>query len=90
MNTVKTSQCERHIEVSGTVESLTDSLFVETGGQLRETAFIGRAGIGPDNSLYLITYAAVILASNPQQVWSDSASVIVYRFVDIEITIKER
>ena len=90
MNTVKTSQCEQHAVTFKTVRSLIASLFVKTGGQFRETAFIGKVGAGPSNSLYLISYTAVVLASNPQKDWSDNAPVAVDRFVDIEITIKEK
>ena len=55
-----------------------------------ETAFIGKCGCGPANSLYLITYKAVIQADTPNYKWGGAAQVIVDRFVDIEITIKEK
>ena len=54
------------------------------------TAFIGKCGNGPENSLYLITYDNIFLANDPRQSWSGrSCTVKVDTFVDVEITIKE-
>ena len=53
-----------------------------------KTAFIGRCGNGPDNSLYLIFYSRIVLAEDPGRVWENhDCPVDVDRFVDIEIAI---
>ena len=57
--------------------------------QTNKTAFIGRCGYGPPNSLYLIIYDCIALASDPSFVWTSVASVIIDKWVDIEITIKD-
>jgi len=53
-----------------------------------QTAFIGRCGLGPDRSLYLVTYNRIILANDPDRSWSSpNCSVLVDRFVDVEIKV---
>jgi len=56
----------------------------------KETAFIGKCGGGPEDSLYLITYEGIVLAFDPKMTWNDSANITVNRFVDIEIKAIER
>lgn len=59
-------------------------------GMLNETAFIGRCGIGPDHSLYLIIYDGVVLAENPNSTWTRSGcDIVVDRFVNIGIKVLE-
>jgi len=57
--------------------------------QKKETAFIGQCGNGPENSLYLINYGNICLASDPLKwVWNSvDCPVSVKEFVDIKITI---
>ena len=57
---------------------------------LNETAFIGKVGNGPPHSLYLIVYGGIVLASNPQKIWSAVQTLIVDRFVDLEIFVVEK
>lgn len=60
--------------------------------QKKETAFIGKCGNGPENSLYLINYECICLASNPlRDSWNtDICPVLVKEFVDIKITITKQ
>lgn len=58
------------------------------GNQGEETAFIGKCGDGPENSLYLINYKSICLASNPVRTWThERCRVWIKEFVDIKITI---
>jgi len=51
-----------------------------------ETAFIGKCGIGPEHSLYLIVYGKIVLAGNPMKTWDGNhCSVTIDRYVNIEI-----
>lgn len=55
-----------------------------------ETAFIGSVG-GIYGTLFLISFDRIILATNPRRTWSEyTCPVTVDRFVDLEITVKER
>jgi len=56
----------------------------------KETAFIGRAGDGPTNELYLIGSGCVSLARTPSMSWSGAASVQVDKFVDLDIYAKPK
>ena len=56
----------------------------------KETAFIGECGSGPPDSLYLISFGTIILASNPKITWSNNPDIFINRFVDIEISIIEK
>ena len=51
----------------------------------KHTAFVGQCGIGPEHSLYLITYEAVVLANDPHDTWNDSADIVVDRYCDVTI-----
>ena len=55
-----------------------------------ETAFIGKVGLNDQAQLYLITFDTIANAKHPDQTYSDSQSVFIQRFVDIEIRIKEK
>ena len=50
------------------------------------TAFVGQCGLGPAHSLYLITYNAVVLASEPDNTWDSAATVVVDHFCGVSIT----
>jgi hypothetical protein len=58
-----------------------------------ETAFIGKCGIGPAHSLYLIVRdgLSIVYADNPSCIWDNKACPItIDRFVDIDIVVKEK
>ena len=58
--------------------------------EFKETAFIGIVGDNPVVSLYFISYYKIVLVSHPHRAWGTSANVIVKRFVDLEIHVKEK
>ena len=85
MNTVK-----REFSVLSQQSYLLKEVILD-GHKSPETAFIGRCGNGPKNSLYLIAYEGIFLADDPIKYWSGkNVTVDVVAFVDVEITIKER
>lgn len=54
-------------------------------------AFIGQCGDGPAHALYLATYSAVVLLSNPRCTWElPGCPVSVTRFVDLRVSAIER
>ena len=82
MNIVK----EKSVTTVYKVKDLTSAL-----NNRDETAFIGQVGNGPGNSLYLIAYEGLFLASNPCQYWSTKeCPVTVHKFVDIEIIVRDK
>lgn len=86
MNTIKKDQ-----PILENTTTVLNELLDRTDNGKSETAFIGRCGNGPENSLYLITYSSVVLATNPQRDWCDDyCQIVINRFVDIVITIKEK
>ncbi len=54
------------------------------------TAFIGQCGTGPPNSLYLVFYDRIALATNPlHDMWKmELCSTVVDRYVNVSITIE--
>ena len=72
-------------------EMLLEDLCKSYSNRATEQAFIGRCGDGPEHSLYIIGYDFIFLAGNPTQSWtSPLCPVVIDRFVDLEITIKEK
>lgn len=63
---------------------------IRTNYSEHANAFIGKCGFGPPNSLYIVTYDSIILASNPGKAWDREANVTVDRFVDLDIKIVEQ
>ena len=60
---------------------------------IKQTAFIGKCGIGPAHSLYLIVHGGIVLACDPTRTWKTwdgGCNVEVERFVDVEITAIEQ
>jgi hypothetical protein len=54
-----------------------------------KNAFIGRCGNGPA-SLYIIGLTGIFLAEDPRRFWnSPNCSVVVTKFVDLVITVKD-
>jgi len=52
------------------------------------TAFIGRCGDGPTDSLYLVTYSGIVLANDPGRTWTyHDCDVTAKHFVDVEIKV---
>jgi len=50
------------------------------------TAFVGRCGNGPEDTLYLISHRKIIQADAPNRCWScNECDVVVDRYVDVEI-----
>lgn len=54
----------------------------------RRSAFIGQCEDGPKDSLYLVNYTGIFLATNPRQTWSEiGCYASVTQFVDVEIRV---
>jgi hypothetical protein len=72
--------------ITWTVGELTKDNYTD-----ERSAFMGRCGNGDKDALYLVTYDAIVLASNPYQVWqSGGCECYVTSFVDVMIGIQER
>jgi hypothetical protein len=80
----------KNVSGSGPITWTVRDLIGDSYSQER-TAFIGQCGNGDKNTLYLIIYTGVVLASNPFHLWeSKGCDCYVDRFVDVEITAIER
>jgi hypothetical protein len=83
MNTVILNNEEKHLRIT-----LSELM---SGEYKNETAFIGKCGDGLDNALYLLCYGTIVEAKNPRYTWdSDDCSVEIHRFVDVDITVREK
>ena len=86
MNTVKPLPLRKQFAWTGQVKDLIEDNFKD-----EKSAFIGTAGTGDDETLYLVTYDCVSQANSPCHTWSAlGCSVKVIRFVDVNISIVER
>ena len=86
MNTIKNeskSKCLKKI----TVRDLLNE--IEICNEYTETAFIGRI-YGEEPELYLIVFDKIALAKRPKSTWSGGTTIVIDRFVDLKIKIKEK
>jgi hypothetical protein len=68
-------------------------LVLQSNRNPKETAFMGKCGVG-NKGLYLITRSAIVLAEKPSQSWcllnNGDMNVHVDYFVDISITVTNK
>ena len=89
MNTIVDRKAKKDRPLfSGTVDELLDKQYLGISTGFTETAFIGKAGT--KEGVFLIVFECVVLAERPNTTYSGGASVVVEKYVDIEITIKEK
>lgn len=82
MNTVK---CEGK---TSSFDTVLVALLLQCSHGRVQTAFFGQCEDGPTNSLYLIAFDRVVLASEPWRAWSVNATrIYVNRFVDVEMKV---
>ena len=86
MNTIK-NKSKSMYQKEITVRDLLNE--IEICNEYTETAFIGRI-YGKEPELYLIVFDKIALAKRPKSTWSGGTTVVVDRFVDLEIKIKEK
>ncbi len=86
MNTVKPLPLRKQFAWTGQVGDLIENNFDD-----EKSAFIGTAGTGDNETLYLVTYECVSQANSPCHTWSTpGCNVEVIRFVDVNISIVKR
>lgn len=87
MNTVK-----RKPKADGPEHTTVGALIGENIHRHKYTAFIGKCGLdGPENSLYLISFSGIVLASFPSDTWFNyTCGVTINYYCDITITEDEK
>ncbi len=84
MITIRKDSPALYVSKSYTVEELTERNY--TSGK---NAFIGNVEVSV-TGLYIICFGCIFLVKNPAKSWSGSARVYVDRFVNLDVTIRER